>query len=214
MFAEKLGLFFFKRVGLVIFLSLLALGPICVGLYLYNEKQTIDLLWEQFYASSRKAKTAIAKKERKEKFVVRHSHSDPYFVNKEIESLVFLADEQALLKKWMNHPSIAHKQPLKQRLHFLESGENVFRFKEEEVQFSKLYKETVEKQRDPVEMNNDDLKKILSLIEESSTQDASQQTNRPQLIVSEFYLQKKENPLRKEVLEVKFDLFKREFLSP
>jgi hypothetical protein len=192
-------------------LVLLAVAPLCVGFLLYLEKQSVNLLLEQFHAGKTKIKTAVDRKDRKERFLQKHTHSDPYFLNKKVENLSFLESEKSVLKQWINHPGISNKEPLVQRLHFLASGENRLAFTEEEIQLSKLYKETKEKQKSPIEVDEQDLKGLLGLIEEVHP---GTQESRPQLIVSECSLHKKQTSLQREVLEVKMDLFKREFLAP
>jgi len=213
MFVEKIGRFLFNRIRLPFFLLLLSVGPVCVGVFLFMEKQSVDLLWEQLEIGKMKAKTAIDRKERKERFTQRHLESDPYFLNKELESLSFLEEEKINLKKWLNHPGISRKDRIAQRVRFLENGENKLVFQEEEIRLSKLYKETVEKQKSPIEIDANDLKKLLSLIEDLPSENLPL-TRRPQLIISEFSMHKKTTPFDGQAIEVKLDLFKREFLSP
>ncbi len=213
MFAEKMGRLLFKRIRAPFFYMLVAACPLCVATYLFIEKQSVDLLDQQLQIGRTKAKTAIQRKERKERFVGRHVNPDPYFLSKELEGFVFLKDEQSELKQWLHHPAIAQKSAISQRLHFLESAQNHLVFQEEEIQLSKFYKETLEKQNQPVDVDVKDLKELLGLIEDLPSDMPSLQ-HRPQLIISEFSLRKKQTPLDRQVFELKIDLFKREFLSP
>lgn len=210
MFFEKSGRLLFAKIRLPFFLLLLILPPLFSALYLFSEMQTIETLQERFFLAMKKGKTAFARKERKEKFLARHSKPDPYFLDKEIESLSFLTREQISLKQWLLHPAISQKTLLAERLHFLQSGENRLSFAEEEIHLSNLCKETVEKQRTPVELDEEDLKSLLCKIEEIPRLDTKY--NRPQLLITNFSLHKKATPLHNEVFEIQMELLKREFL--
>jgi len=212
MFFEKMGRLLFAKIRLPFFIVLLILPPLFSALYLFSKTQMIETLQDRFFLAMKKGKTAFARKERKEKFLARHSKPDPYFLDKEIESLSFLTNEQVSLKQWLLHPALSHKDLLADRLHFLQSAENRLSFSEEEIQLSKLCKETVEKQRKPVEIDSEDLKKLLCQIEEIPTIDDTQK--RPQLLITHFSLHKKATPLHNEVFEIQMELLKREFLTP
>jgi hypothetical protein len=72
-------------------------------------------------------------------------------------------------------------------------------------------KETLEKQKMPIELDEEDLKNLLALIEETPFHLALPKMNRPQLIISDFSLTKKNAPLQNEVFELRMDILKREF---
>lgn len=209
MFFEKVGRILFSKLRIPFFLLLLATGPLLSGFYLFQKLSSTDLVQESFAIATKKAKAAFARKERKEKFLARHVNSDPYFLDKKIESFSFLKKEQDSLKQWLFHPAISQKKLIRDRLEFL-GKENRLSFSEGEIQVSPLCKETIEKQRYLVEMDGEDLKKLLSAIEEFS--DDSQ--HRPQLLITHFSLHKKETPLFNQVFDVNMDLLKREFFSP
>lgn len=206
---EKLGRFFFQRISTPIFLILLSIGPLAAGFYLFSEKQSTDIFQEQFYLMMNKAKSALEKKAFKERFFEMHKNSDPYFIDKEIESLSLLEEEKKRLQHWLSHPAISNADVLAKRLRFIESGENSLSFAEEDSRIAKMYKEVIEKQRHSVEIDAHDLKRVLSVIEETSP--ASLKANRPQLIITEFSLSKKTTNLQNEIFELKMDLIKREF---
>lgn len=206
-FLELSGRFFFQRLRTPFFLAFLGTLPLASSFFLFSEKQATELFQDQFSSIALKAKTAFAKKIRKEKFLETHKNSAPYFLDKEIESLSFLENEKARLKSWFAHPAIANKDALKKRLSFLESHQNYLSFADDEIQISKTYKETLEKQRERVEVDSDDLKNLLALIEETS----EESNLRPQLVICDFFLKKKTTELQNEVYELKMDLLKREF---
>jgi len=164
---EKIGRFLFQKNRMPIFLFSLSIGPLVAAFFLYHEKQSFNVLEETSSVAMRKAKSAFQRKTRKEAFLTKHENSDPYFLDKEIESLCFLNQEKNQLKGWLSHPAISNKDKLYRRIHFLENGENRLSFSEDEIQVSKTCKETVEKQRYPIEIDASDLQKLLSIVEES-----------------------------------------------
>ncbi|HEX2582488.1 MAG TPA: hypothetical protein VHL30_00030 [Chlamydiales bacterium] len=206
-FFERAGQFFFQQMRPFFFFLFLATGPFLASFLLFQEKQALEIFEHQFSSIVSKSKRAFEKKGRKEKFLELHKKSDPYFLDKEIESLSFLEQEKKRLKNWLSHPAIANKEALWSRLRWLESDQNRLSFADDEMQFSKTVKETLEKQREIVELDQDDLKHLLALIEELPPV----KMNRPQLVISEFSLTKKKTELQNEVFELKMELLKREF---
>jgi hypothetical protein len=201
-----------------LFFVSLSIGPVLSALFLYSEKQSFETLQETSSTAMRRVKSAFHRKAKKDAFLAGHDNSDPYFIDKEIESLHFLESEQALLKKWLSHPAMANKDKLIRRMNFLSSADNQLSFTEENIQVSKTCKETLEKQRYPIEADSDDLKKLLHSIEETSFDqqplvDSFVDRNRPQLLICNFSMTKKNTLLQNEVFEIKMDLLKREFLS-
>jgi hypothetical protein len=216
---EKIGRFLFQKNRMPIFLLSLSIGPLLAAFFLYMEKQSFNALEETSSLAMRKVKSAFHRKHRKEAFLAKHENSDPYFLDKEIESLSFLNQEKKQLKGWLSHPAISNKDKLFRRIHFLENGENRLSFSEDEIQVSKTCKETLEKQRYPIEIDPNDLQKLLSIIEESSGEEnelenkPSSLKGRPQLLICNFSMTKKNAPLQNEVFEITMDLVKREFIS-
>ncbi len=219
---EKTGRWIFQKNRMPLFLLSLSLGPVLSALFLYSEKQSLETLQETSSTAMRRVKSAFHRKAKKDAFLAGHGPSDPYFLDKEIESLHFLESEQELLKKWLSHPAMANKDKLIRRMHFLSSADNQLSFTEENIQVSKTCKETLEKQRYPIEADSDDLKKLLHSIEETSFDQQLSvdpianpiaNRSRPQLLICNFTMTKKNTLLQNEVFEIKMDLLKREFLS-
>lgn len=205
---EKLGKFLFQKNRIPIFLFCLSVGPLASAFFLYVEKQSFEAIEQTSAFAMKRAKNAFQRKTRKSTFLAKHENSDPYFLDKEIESLSFLALEKQQLKKWLSHPAISNKDKLTRRINFIESGENRLSFTEEEIQVSKTCKETMEKQRHPIEVDVEDVKNLLAQIEDPS----NEPKRRPQLLICNFSMTKKSTPLQNEVFEITMDLLKREFL--
>lgn len=208
MFLEHCGQFCFKKIRPSIFFSSLLVPIICATFYLFFQILELQELENRFIYSTKKGKSAIEKKRNKEQFLRRYSSYTPYFINQYIESLNFLDKEKQELITLLNHPAVLNKKILKERLSFLSGETNRLLFAEEKVRSSTKIKETEEKQRHPVQVDEKDLEKLLSLIEDVS----SEPLNSPQLIIRNFQLKKKETSLRNEIFEVEMELLKREWL--
>jgi tellurite resistance-related uncharacterized protein len=84
-------------------------------------------------------------------------------------------------------------------------------FTEEAISTSSCMRETEEKQRHSVEIEEDDLKKLLSLVEDVSIEPFCPAENAPQMIITDFHLQKKDTPVKTQILEIEMKLLTREF---
>jgi hypothetical protein len=189
------------------FFYLTVLSPLFFScLYILLQYNSLDELEHRFSDACKKGKIALTRKGRKERFLNRYSHADPYFLDNQIESLTFLQKEKRELEALRDHPALADKRSIEERLAFLKSDQNRLAFTEEAISTASRIKETEERQRHPVEIEEDDLKKLLSLIEDVPIDSFSPVENAPQVIITDFNLKKKT-----KVLEIEMKLLTREF---
>lgn len=132
---------------------------------------------------------------------------DPHYLDKHIETLTFLLPELKKLETFSSEN--ANEQTLK-RLQFLKEGGNRLVFSEEQIRSNDLFREVEEKQQHPVEMNEEDLKKLLCLIEGVTIWPYGPKEGRPQLIIKDFRLSKKEISSQEKVFVVSMELINRE----
>ena len=104
-------------------------------------------------------------------------------------------------------------EELKERLGFLKEGKNKLLFVEEGIERSGSLQEVEEKCKYPVEMNEEDLKKLLSVVEEVKIGSNLPPDNAPQLIIKNFELLKKPTLGSEDVFEVHLSIIKRETLE-
>jgi hypothetical protein len=209
MFLEKCGKLFFSSMRPIFFFALVFLPLLTATLLLFLEHTELQNLQSRFSNAARKEKIAFARKSRKERFLQRYCHADPYFIDHTIESFPLLQLEKGRLESMLYHPAFPESRLFKDRLAFIDA--NRLSFVEENIQASAHIKEVDEKQRHPVQMDEHDLKKILSLIEDVPIDTALASKNSPQILIKDFRLKKLQTPLQRDVFEVQMDLLKREF---
>ena len=133
---------------------------------------------------------------------------DPHYLDKNIETLAFLLPEMKKLETFLlENP---HDEQSGQRLQFLKSGSNSLTFSEEAIRANDIFREIEEKQQHPVEMNEEDLKKLLCFIEGVTIWPYGPKEGRAQLIITDFRLSKKEIASGEKVCVVSMQLIKRE----
>lgn len=168
------------------------------------EEQTQKILYLQ------KRKYWIEKNQMEEKnLLAQLKIANKEYVEKNIESLTFLQEElqhlQMLFYSHCEQPNLA------ERLDNLQN-KNKIQFTEKHFQRVKQIQETVLQQINPVEMHAQDLKTLLSRIENISTK-SDIRKEAPQLIIKNFYLTKKALEESSEVYIIKLDLIKRELVD-
>ena len=62
-----------------------------------------------------------------------------------------------------------------------------------------------------MQMNVEDLKKLLSLVEDIPIDDNPLINHRPQLVITDFRLETKQTPLKTNVFEIEMQFIKREY---
>ena len=144
--------------------------------------------------------------------VINHyREADHFYIDKHIESLIFLEPEIESLQKIMAKNDFAEDEQVKRRLDYLNQSNNLS-FSEGAVQASPLFQEVMETQVHPVEVNGIDLQKILSRVEGVQISAFAPGPNRPQLLIVDFKLDRKKMSEKNEVFQLNMKLLKREFL--
>lgn len=145
--------------------------------------------------------------------VCRHfREADHFYIDKYLETLVFLEPEIEQIQKIIQDKNFAEEERIKKRTEFLTSQANALVFSEGVVQSFPLFQETTETLVHSVEVNSSDIQKILARIEGVKMGDFQPGPHRPQLIITEFKLDKKKINDKNEVYLLNVKLIKREFL--
>jgi hypothetical protein len=213
MFLEKSGSLCFSKMRPSIYYLLLLVPFFLAAGRLFVEHVSLEEMENSFLTISQKEAAAFGRKARKDRFIKRHANPDPFFLDKQIESFTFLETERQKIESLLHHPALTNKRLLQERLEFIETQNNRFSFSEENIRSSSKIKETEEKQRYPVQMDESDLQRLFTLIEDVplGINDLSQKM--PQLIVCDCRIKKIENALHSEAFEVQMELLKREWME-
>ncbi len=138
--------------------------------------------------------------------------ADHFYIDKHLETLTFLEPEIESLQKISSNTNYPEDENIKRRIEYLTGSGNAMAFSEGVVQTSPLFQETTETLIHPVEINTTDLQKILALIEGVDIGPYKPVPNRPQLIILDFKLDKKNVSEKNEVFSLNLKLLKREYL--
>lgn len=185
----------------------IALMPILIVVFLHISKCNAwneveqQLNYLQIKVRTSNAKQAINKIVRAE-----YAASDPSYVEQKIESIACLDKERLALEKLFQKPSFRGNEMAAKRYAFIKGGENKIQFSETSSQTYDGVSETLLHMARPVEIDNDNLKEILSRIEQKHFK-------QPLLIIKDFSLKRSKNSLGSEVYTLSMTLIKREFSS-
>ena len=138
--------------------------------------------------------------------------ADHFYIDKHLETLSFLEPETEQLQKISQDVNFADDDRVKKRLEFLTGQGNALVFSEGVVQSFPFFQETAETLVHPVEVDINDIQKILARIEGVKVGKYSPGPHRPQLVITEFRLDKKKVNDKNEVYLLNLKLIKREFL--
>lgn len=138
--------------------------------------------------------------------------NDHFYIDKNIESLTLMETEIEALQKILRQSHYVENETLKKRLEFLTTNNSLV-FSEGVVQAYPYFRETVETLVHPVEIDASDLEKILSKIEGIPIGSYTPGPNPPQLLITEFKLDRKQTPEKNEVFTLSLKLIKREYFD-
>ncbi len=184
-----LGKLFLVRSYRLIFL-LICFIPLfftSLSIYLHLNKISADqkIIIEAFNKFQKNYKKRMLQKN----FVENFKKSDPSLVKKNLESLDLMLKEKINLEKIYKNDSFKASSSIKNRLALLKS-DNKLSFNEEPLFSNSFVKETLLKQNVPVEISDDDLKNILSLVENVIISKTDSIPSYPQMIIQNFELKK------------------------
>ncbi len=189
----------------------LALAPLPLFFCLFHFSsglQKINQLQEEMERIHTKVLHSQEMQRKQSSLLASLKNPDPHYLDKNIETLTFLLpDMKKLETNLLENP---HDEQSAMRLQFLKNGANSLIFSEEGIRTNDIFREIEEKQQHPVEMNEEDLKKLLCFIEGVTIWPYGPKEGRPQLIVTDFRLSKKEIAPQEKVYVVSMQLIKRE----
>lgn len=198
---------------LLIYFMAAGLLPLLVAWLFYaSESASISalenqILYIQEQAYNREKKQAINMAVRS-----HYRDADHFYIDKNLETLTFLEPEIESLKGMLSNPNFPEDENIKKRLEALTGTSNSMIFTEGVVQSTPLFQEVTETLVHPVEINVNDLQQVLCRIEGIPIDNCTPPPNRPQLIIIDFKIDKKNVSEKNQVFLLNLKLLKREFL--
>ncbi|HEU64743.1 MAG: hypothetical protein KR126chlam4_00291 [Candidatus Anoxychlamydiales bacterium] len=156
----------------------------------------------------KKSVSTISKRKEIKDFIEKKILFDKSFVEKKLEHLTFLENEKSILSNLLLHPAFSSSSQIKKRISFINSDQNRLKFLEENIKNSTFIKESDLSQLKSLEIDDIDLQKLLSLLEDVQIDGYFPETLSPQLLIKSFTLSKK----RENIFSLNMKIFKREFL--
>lgn len=187
------------------------LAPLPLLYFIFHHYSTLSHLDEL----GKKIETIHVRKKEEERIqkkqhslLVSLSESDPSYIDNHLETLVFLESEIKKLEALFSDTStdVASEN----RLRFLKGESNHLLFAEEKMRTKDKIREVTEKQQHPVEIHEEDLKKLLSLIEGMTIWPYGPKEGRPQLLIQDLHLTKNHPAGQDSVFVLSMQLIKRE----
>lgn len=197
---------------LLIYLLILGLVPlICVGFFFFSELDQVDNVETNLESIQDLAERVEKKQAANIATHAKYHEADHFYIDKNLETLQLLEPEFEDLKKLTANPNYIDDDVTNKRFDFLSSKQNHLTFTESNVQTTPFFTEVTESLLHPVEVNVSDLKKILALIEGKEIGEFQTAPQRPQLLILDFKLEKKNIRENNEVFDLNMKLLKREF---
>jgi hypothetical protein len=198
----------------LIYLFILAMLPTFFALFMiWNGLGAVDSLQDQLHLLKEKNLLFEQRQAQNQQLMRFYQGSDHFYIDKHLETLSFLEPEIRDIQKIVKQKNYPDDEVLKKRLEFLTGENNDLVFSEGVVQNYGDFQETLETQVRPIQVNIDDLKKILSLIEGIPMNGEKLPPNRPQLIIIDFKLDKKGVRPGTDAFVLNMKLIKREFIE-
>jgi hypothetical protein len=200
------------QVRLLIYFLIAGLLPTLFTVaYLWHSKSNLDSIEERIDNVRELVLVRDTKQAANGAVINHYRHSDNFYIDKQLEKLHFLEPEMEGLQRILTNKNFADDEEARRRLDFLSGPSNTLTFNEGAVVRYPLFREVVETQARPVEVDLRDIQRILTLIEGVSIGGVEVPPGRPQLIVLDFRIDKKKIAEDNEVFLLNTRLLKREY---
>lgn len=197
---------------LLIYLIVVGLVPILVTVFLFFSDLEYINSFEYYLENVKDLAVKVEKKQISNIATLnQYKNADHFYIDKQLETLKFLEPELDSLKKTVENPHFIEDEPTRKRLNFLTGKQNHLTFSETNVQSTPFFQEVTETLTHPVEINLTDLQKILTVIEGRDLGGFTAPEGRPQLLILDFKLEKKNIREENQVFELNMKLLKREY---
>ena len=145
-----------------------------------------------------------------EALAAHYAGADRFYLVKHLETLALMQDEVEMLQRTLRNQGIASQDTIEKRLQFLQS-ENHIVLSEGSRQTYPNFQEVSEGFQKSVDVNVTDLKRILGIVEGVPLLEEEIPEGAPQILITDFRLEKKKIGPSQENLQLNLKLLKREF---
>lgn len=199
---------------LLLYLMLSGLIPIMLAVFIFSsELENVNILKNKLNSLQ---ELAFSREKKQSSNIAVRSHfqgADHFYIDKQLETISLLNPEVDSLNKMLGNPNFPHDENIKKRLESLSGQSNKLVFTEGVVQSTQNMQEVTETLVHPVEVNVSDIKQILCKIEGVDIGgECKPLESRPQLIILDFKIEKKNVSEKNQVFLLNLKLLKREYL--
>jgi len=200
------------KTRLILYLMIAGLLPLVfVAANFITKKRAVEELEQTLHHTQQLAYNQESKQAVNLAVQEHYKNSDHFYIDKHLETLSFLEPEVETLQQLVNDEYFSGGDQVKNRLDVLTASGNTLLFSEGNVQAYPSFQEITAGLVHPVEVNVANLKEILSLVEGEEIALFKPGPNRPQLIILDLKLNKKNSYGNNETFLLNMKLLKREF---
>lgn len=195
---------------ILIYLAILGLLPIFFAIYQYNTGQARLSNIEEQLDSVQQQVFLLDKKQTSNNLVRDYYHgADPFYIAKHVQTLSLLDEERQVLDKLLHQVDLAPDPLVVKRLDELKG--NALDFSEGAVQTYPFFREIPITQSRPVEVDKHDIESVLSRLEGVDIGSSKPGPNRPQVIITDFKIDRKTGSGGSQLYNLSMKLVKREY---
>jgi len=186
-----------------VFLFLLPICLMCTLYFFIYQKQI--LVEKQIARLEKKTQKLCQMQLKKERYHQKYANCDSNYISHHVEPLKFLSSDVEKLSqiKGINY------SPLQKRLEFLKGGENKLTFIEKEQRKSNFYSEVELISEHSVDVNYNDIRKLITLIEGVKIGELVPNIHRPELFIKKIHLIKKDKSDENKAFTMDLELLQR-----
>lgn len=196
-----------------LFLYVLLANMLVLGYVLWNNhsaNQEIDLVQRRIERLEFDTQTKDIKRASNNLVRSYYADADRFYLEKQVQSIELLKDQKRDLEKILQVKSVAEDPRATRRLNTLR--ENKMVFSEGMVQSYPFFNEIPESLSQPVEVNVEDMREVLAKIEGVKIGPYLPGEKRPQFLITEFRLDRKNLSKDEDSYMLNLKLLKREYL--
>lgn len=183
------------------------------GINFYQKESLLSMIAEEVEDLKEKSSQVANQNQRKQEFKEQFKLASSDFIDQQIHPISCLQEEVSFLQTIQKLPGFTSFGPINKRIQLLNSQYNKPIFIKGNDKQKLGFRETHYHLSHPIEVNEEDIQLLLSKIEGIQIADHEKKSNRPQLIVKQFCMTRKNSPNLSEAFEIDMKLLQREMIK-